>query len=73
MKIWWQSSTPIHRLNDYRNSLTDQLNSIKRADTEIDINGVDNGSMDLHYSAVVGMNSYGTGGVLNKIIQANAP
>ena len=50
MKIWWQSSTPIHRLNDYRNSLTDQLNAIKRADTEIDINGVDNGSMDLHYN-----------------------
>ena len=70
MKIWWQSSTPIHRLNDYRNSLTDQLNSIKRADTEIDINGVDNGSMDLHYNAVVAMNSFAPGGVLNKIMQA---
>lgn len=70
MKIWWQSSTPIHRLNDYRNSLTDQLNSIKRADTEVDINGVDNGSMDLHYNAVVAMNSFAPGGVLNKIMQA---
>ena len=70
MKIWWQSSTPIHRLNDYRNSLTDQLNSIKRADTEIHINGVDNGSMDLHYNAVVAMNSFAPGGVLNKIMQA---
>ena len=70
MKIWWQSSTPIHRLNDYRNSLTDQLNSIKRADTVIDINGVDNGSMDLHYNAVVAMNSFAPGGVLNKIMQA---
>ncbi len=70
MKIWWQSSTPIHRLNDYRNSLTDQLNSLKRADTEIDINGVDNGSMDLHYNAVVAMNSFAPGGVLNKIMQA---
>jgi Asp/Glu/hydantoin racemase len=70
MKIWWQSSTPIHRLNDYRNSLTEQLNNIKRADTEIDINGVDDGSMDLHYNAVVAMNSFAPGGVLNKIIQA---
>jgi Asp/Glu/hydantoin racemase len=70
MKIWWQSSTPIHRLNDYRNSLTDQLNSLKRADTELDINGVDDGSMDLHYNAVVAMNSFAPGGVLNKIMQA---
>src|SRR5512136_1088128 len=71
MKIWWQSSTPIHRLNDYRNTLTDHLNSVKRPDTEIDINGVDNGSMDLHYNAVVAMNSFAPGGVLNKIMQAD--
>lgn len=70
MKIWWQSSTPIHRLNDYRNALTDHLDSVKRQDTVIDINGVDNGSMDLHYNAVVAMNSFAPGGVLNKIIQA---
>jgi len=70
MKIWWQSSTPIHRLDDYRNALTYQLNSLKRADTEVHVNGVDDGSMDLHYNAVVAMNSYGPGGVLNKIIQA---
>ena len=25
MKIWWQSSTPIHRLHDYRAALTGQL------------------------------------------------
>jgi allantoin racemase len=71
MKIWWQSSTPIHRLNDYRNTLTDHLNSVKRPDTVIDINGVDNGSMDLHYNAVVAMNSFAPGGVLNKIMQAS--
>ena len=70
MKIWWQSSTPIHRLHDYRNALTDHLNAVKRRDTEVSINGVDDGSMDLHYNAVVAMNSYGSGGVLNKIIQA---
>jgi Asp/Glu/hydantoin racemase len=35
------------------------------------VSGVDNGSMDLHYNAVVAMNSYGAGGVLNKIIQAD--
>ncbi|MCC7346636.1 MAG: hypothetical protein IT538_04490 [Variibacter sp.] len=69
-KIWWQSSTPIHRLHDYRNTLTDHLHSVKRPDTEIRISGVDDGSMDLHYNAVVAMNSYGPGGVLNKIIQA---
>ena len=70
MKIWWQSSTPIHRLHDYRNALTAHLNSVKRPDTEIHINGVDDGSMDLHYNAVVVINSYGPGGVLNKIMQA---
>lgn len=70
MKIWWQSSTPIHRLHDYRNTLTAHLDSIKRPDTEIYINGVDNGSMDLHYNAIVAMNSFAPGGVLNKMIQA---
>jgi Hydantoin racemase len=70
MKIWWQSSTPIHRLHDYRNTLTEHLNSVKRPDTSIHINGVDNGSMDLHYNAVVAMNTFAPGGVLNKIIQA---
>ena len=70
MKIWWQSSTPIHRLNDYRNTLTDHLNGVKRPDTVVDINGVDNGSMDLHYNAIVAMNSFAPGGVLNKMIQA---
>lgn len=69
-KIWWQSSTPIHRLHDYRNTLTEHLNGIKRPETEIHISGVDDGSMDLHYNAVVAMNSFGPGGVLNKIIQA---
>jgi Asp/Glu/hydantoin racemase len=70
MKIWWQSSTPIHRLHDYRNTLTEHLNAIKRSDTSVHINGVDDGSMDLHYNAVVAINSYSPGGVLNKIIQA---
>lgn len=71
MKIWWQSSTPIHRLHDYRSTLSDHLMSVKRPETEISINGVDDGSMDLHYNAVVAINSYGPGGVLNKIIQAS--
>lgn len=70
MRIWWQSSTAIHRLHDYRNALTQQLESLKRVDTEVHVNGVDDGSMDLHYNAVVAMNSYGPGGVLNKIMQA---
>ncbi|MSP31595.1 MAG: hypothetical protein EXR03_02075 [Pseudolabrys sp.] len=70
MKIWWQSSTPIHRLHDYRNTLTANLNSLKRPDTEVHVNGVDNGSMDLHYNAIVAINSFAPGGVLNKMIQA---
>jgi Asp/Glu/hydantoin racemase len=70
MKIWWQSSTPIHRLHDYRNALVAHLDSVKRADTQIRVSGVDEGSMDLHYNAVVAMNSFAPGGVLNKIIQA---
>lgn len=70
MKIWWQSSTPIHRLHDYRSTLAEHLAGVKRPDTEVHINGVDDGSMDLHYNAVVAVNSYGPGGVLNKLIQA---
>jgi Asp/Glu/hydantoin racemase len=70
MKIWWQSSTPIHRLDDYRNTLTKNLNDLKRADVEIHVNGVDDGSMDLHYNSVVAVNNFGPGGVLNKIMQA---
>jgi Asp/Glu/hydantoin racemase len=70
MKIWWQSSTAIHRLDDYRNTLTKNLNDLKRPDVEVHVNGVDDGSMDLHYNSVVAMNSYGIGGVLNKMIQA---
>ncbi|HET9903986.1 MAG TPA: aspartate/glutamate racemase family protein [Xanthobacteraceae bacterium] len=69
-KIWWQSSTPIHRLHDYRNTLSGHLEALKRPETEILINGVDDGSMDLHYNAVVAVNTYGPGGVLNKLIQA---
>ncbi len=72
MKIWWQSSTPIHRLHDYRNALVAHLDSVKRSDTQIRVSGVDEGSMDLHYNAVVAMNSFAPGGVLNKIIQAAA-
>jgi Asp/Glu/hydantoin racemase len=70
MKIWWQSSTPIHRLHDYRNTLSEHLHSVKREGTEVHINGVDDGSMDLHYNAVVAINSFAPGGVLNKVIQA---
>jgi len=72
MKIWWQSSTPIHRLHDYRKTLTSNLNELKRPDVVVDVNGVDDGSMDLHYNSVVAINSFGPGGVLNKMLQAQA-
>jgi Asp/Glu/hydantoin racemase len=71
MKIWWQSSTAIHRLHDYRNTLTKNLNDLKRPDVEVHVNGVDDGSMDLQYNSIVAMNSYGVGGVLNKMMQAD--
>lgn len=70
MKIWWQSSTPIHRLDDYRNTLTAHLEGVRRAETSVHVSGVDDGSMDLHYNAVVAINSYSPGGVLNKVMQA---
>lgn len=70
MKIWWQSSSPIHRLHDYRNALAAHLEAVKHPDTVIRISGVDDGSMDLHFNAVVAMNSFGPGGVLDKILQA---
>jgi len=72
MKLWWQSSSPIHRLHDYRIALAAHLEAVKRPDTTIHISGVDNGSMDLHYSAVVALNNFGPGGVLHKVIQAQA-
>src|SRR4026209_3025631 len=71
MKKWRQSSTAIHRLHDYRNTLTEHLNGLKRPDNEVHVNGVDDGSMDLHYNAGVALNSYGPGGVLNRSVQAS--
>nr|ACF98056.1 putative hydantoin racemase [uncultured bacterium 888] len=70
MRIWWQSSSPIHRLHEYRNALSAHLDAVRRPETSIHISGVDEGSMDLHYNAVVAMNSFGPGGVLDKILQA---
>ena len=72
MKIWWQSSTAIHEkgLTDYRESLIRHLNSVKRSDTEISVNGVEKGSLDLHFNSTVALNSFAPGGVLDKMIQA---
>jgi len=72
MRIWWQSSTMIHtkELTGYREALTKHLNSVKRPDTEISIQGVDRGSLDLHYNFTVALNSFAPGGVLNKMVQA---
>jgi hypothetical protein len=43
MKIWRQSSSPIHRLHHLRSALTGQLTSLKRTETSLQISGVDNG------------------------------
>lgn len=73
MKIWWQSSTAIHedRLKDYREALTQHLNSVKREDTEVSVNGVERGSLDLHFNSTAALNSFAPGGVLDKLIQAD--
>ncbi len=73
MRIWWQSSTAIHKkeLTEYREALTRHLNSVKRADTEVSVNGVEKGSLDLHFNSTVSLNSFAPGGVLDKLIQAD--
>jgi hypothetical protein len=49
MEIWWQSSTVIHRLHDYRNTLSAHLDIVRRPHTEIHISGVDDGWMNPHH------------------------
>jgi len=73
MRIWWQSSTPIHssELKEYREALTKHLNSVKRSNTEISVNGVERGSLELHLNFTLALNSFGPGGVLDKMIQAD--
>jgi allantoin racemase len=74
MRVWWQSSTPLHseRMTDYRTHLTQHLESVKRQDTQITYGGVEDGSLALDFDAVVSLNSMARGGVLHKIIQADA-
>jgi allantoin racemase len=71
-RIWWQSSTPIAQphMADYRAALTAHLEAVKRPDAEVHVNGVDGGSLDLHYNAVVALNSFQPGGILDKLVQA---
>jgi Asp/Glu/hydantoin racemase len=72
IRIWWQSSTPIAQphMTDYRNALQAHLDSVRRPDAEVHINGVDGGSLDLHYNAVVALNSFQPGGILDKLVRA---
>lgn len=74
MRIWWQSSTPLHspKMADYRSHLVGHVNDVKRPDTEVHFSGVDAGSLALDYDAVVELNSMAPGGVLHKAIQAEA-
>jgi allantoin racemase len=71
-RIWWQSSTAIHKpaLADYRKALSEHLESVKREDVEISINGVDRGSLALDFNATVQLNSFAPGGVLDKVLRA---
>src|SRR5688572_8440886 len=74
MRVWWQSSTPLHskRMTDYRTHLVAHLESVKRPDTQITFSGVEDGSLALDFDAVVTLNSMAPGGVLHKIVQADA-
>lgn len=71
-RIWWQSSTPIAQphMTNYRMALTAHLEAVRRPDVEVQIHGVDAGSLDLHYNAVVALNSFQPGGILDKLLQA---
>ncbi len=72
IRIWWQSSTTVHEphLSDYRKALTEHLESVKRGDVEISVNGVDRGSLALDFNATVQLNSFAPGGVLDKVLRA---
>lgn len=74
MRIWWQSSTPLDnpRMADYREHLVAHVESVKRPDTEIRFSGVEDGSLALDYDAVVELNAMARGGVLARIVQAEA-
>ena len=72
MKIWWQSGTTIHtpEFAEYRKALTDHLCSVKRPDTKLSVNGVERMSRDFHFNSAISLNSFGPGGVLDKLVQA---
>jgi Asp/Glu/hydantoin racemase len=59
-------------MTDYRAHLVAHLESVKRPDTEITFSGVEDGSLALDFDAVVSLNSMSRGGVLHKIVQADA-
>lgn len=73
MKIWWQNSAPVHATKEcagFIDALSQHLNAIKRSDTKIAFNSVDHGSLDLDFNATVALNTFGPGGFLNKLIEA---
>jgi allantoin racemase len=74
MRVWWQSSTPLdsERMADYRAHLVAHVTGVARPDTQVHFSGVDAGSLALDYDAVVELNSMSRGGVLHKIVQAEA-
>jgi len=73
MRIWWQSGIAIRNpeSKEYYDALSKHLNSVKRPDTEISINGVDKGSWDLNFNSTVSLNSFNPGGVLQKLLKAD--
>ncbi|MHB8831947.1 MAG: aspartate/glutamate racemase family protein [Desulfobacteria bacterium] len=68
-KILWQSSTPISGLPAYSDAIRKHAKNILGPDYELEIKGVDRGSLDLHYNYVQYLNDYN---ILNNILRAEA-
>ena len=68
-KILWQSSTAISGLPAYAEAIKKHSKKILGPDYQLEIKGVDSGSMDLHYNYVQYLNDYN---ILNNILKAEA-
>ncbi len=68
-KILWQSSTPISGLPAYAEAIKRHAKKILGPDFELNIRGVDRGSLDLHFNYVQYLNDYN---ILNSLIRAEA-
>lgn len=68
-KILWQSSTPISGLPAYAEAIQKHAKKILGPDFQLDIRGVDKGSLDLHFNYVQYLNDHN---ILNSLVKAEA-